>query len=182
MGKLEELLAKIKADVVIRKTAKGNITADTQKQRDERRERDRRSSDPALTGLMRQANVDSKAFPGAKPDPYAGWKEVARLAVLQRQTCRCCNTEQIHVVGEMVHLRGYPKVGHAVLLSKEPLPPLADVWVRRSTINELPFEEPLWAPAQSIAHCFECLTAFVNCNRPSQHPVPEDSGQLPLLH
>ena len=174
MSKLDELLARIKADVVIRRSKSGNVVADTGKQRQARAERDARSSDPALTGLMRQANVDAKRLSQKQTDPYAGWKELARLSLLQKQICRCCGAAQINVAGEMIHLRGYP--------SPEPGISKVDVWIRRSSVADLPYEDPLWAPTQSVAHCYECLQAFLNCGTPSTQSVPEETGQLPLLH
>jgi hypothetical protein len=175
MTKLDDLIARIRADVVIRRTKSGNATVETAKQRMLREARERGASDPALRLLMAAANAKAKTFSGAPVDLYANFSEIAHTPLLQRQVCRSCGEARVNVVGEMLHLRGVCVAG---------TPPV-DVWVRRSTLATLPIEEPLWAPTQSIAHCVDCI----NERREEQlatfgpfEPAVEASGQLPLFN
>lgn len=174
MTKLDDLIARIKADVVIRRTRKGFATVETAKQRVLREARERGATDPALRALVHASNATAKGFNGPPVDRYAHFREIAHTPLLQRQVCRCCGGDRVNVVAEMLHLQG--SVGDGT--------PTADVWVRRSTVKLLPIEEPLWAPTQSIAHCVNCLEAqgvFAGDSLGPRDPV-EGSGQLPLFN
>lgn len=176
MSKLDDLLARIKADVVIRRTKSGNATVEGPKQREarEKRERGGTSSDPALRAMIAASNATSKHF-GLRRDPYENFHPVAHTPLLQRQVCRCCSAVQINVAAELLHLRG----------RVAPDTPIADVWVRRSTVITLPIEEPLWATTQSVAHCAKCVEEIRGEHPetfgPTLPPVEAD-GQIPLIH
>lgn len=166
MSKLDALIARIKAEVVIRKRLDGTTSVEGPKQR-AAKDRRARESDPALAALMAQANRDAKAL--TRPaDPYKHFKPVGYAPLLQRQVCRCCGGEHVHVLAEMLHLQG--RNGGNV--------PLADVWVRRSACDDLPTETPLWMPTQSIARCAGCLVS----SESSPARSVEHSGQQPLFH
>jgi hypothetical protein len=171
MSKLDDLVAKIRASVEIRKRAGGSIAVETDKTRAKRAERER-GDDPALTALMRQSNSDTKRFT-AKPDPYKHFHEVGRVAVLQKQICRCCDNVQVNVVAEMLHIRGKSNADS----------PIVDVWIRRSSVQPLPHEEPMWAPAHAVEFCADCILTSVElpCWKTAQL-LPEGSGQLPLIN
>ena len=173
MSKLDDLVARIKAEVVIRRTKSGLATVEGVKQRAMREARER-GGDPALRALIAEANARSKAVV-TRVDPYANFAELAHAPLLQRQICRCCNGEQVNVVAELVHLRG----------CKPPNPDPIDVWTRRSTIAALPIEEPLWAATQAVTHCAKCITRVREEAATTFGPIvtqPEHDGQLPLLH
>lgn len=171
LSKLDALVAKIRADVEVRKRPGGSVAVETSKTRAKREARER-GSDPALSALMRASNTHVYT---PKPDPYKHFQEVGRLSVLQKQICRCCETEQVNVVCEMTHLRGFP--------SDQPGISKVDAWVRRSSVQPLPHEEPMWAPAHSVEFCADCiLTAgTLPCWKTAQL-MPEASEQLPLIH
>lgn len=170
--KLDALMAQIRASVEIRKRGiSGKVTVETSKNREKREARER-GDDPALRALMRQSKLDVGSWT-PKPDPYKHFHEVGRLPVLQKQICRCCETTQINVVAEMIHLRGFPNADA----------PLVHVWVRRSSVQPLPHEEPMWAPAHSVEFCADCILTATElpCFKVAQL-LPEASGQLPLIH
>jgi hypothetical protein len=173
VSKLDDLIARIKADVVIRRTKNGFATVEGVKQRAMREARER-GGDPALRALMAEANARAKRAI-QHVDPYANFTEIAHAPLLQRQICRCCSGEQVNVMAELVHLRG----------CKPPNPDPIDVWTRRSTIVDLPIEEPLWAPTQSVTHCATCLQELREALETTfgelQSPLAAD-GQLALFH
>lgn len=169
--KLDALVAKIRAEVEIRKRRDGSVAVETNKTRAARAKREG-LDDPSLTALMRASN--GVVFT-AKPDPYKHFHEVGRLSVLQKQICRCCEHEQINVVCEMVHLRG----------KTAPDTPKADVWVRRSSTNTtLPHEQPMWAPSYGVEFCADCVLvgAQTSCWEAEAASIPDASGQLALIN
>jgi hypothetical protein len=174
MTKLDDLIAKIKLDVVIRRTKSGKATVEGPKQRAMREARERSGTDPALRALISASNATAKGFLGSR-DPYANFREIAHAPLLQRQICRCCGQVQVNIAAELLHLQGRPSV------DAEPV----DVWIRRSTIYSLPIEEPLWAPTQSVAHCVACIETSREIAMETFGPLgqpTEVDGQLPLIH
>lgn len=170
-AKLDALIARIRADIAVRRNRSGKATVETAKTR-ELRERRERGTDPALRALMHASNA---AVFTAKPDPYKHFQEVGKTSVLQKQICRCCETVQINVVCEMLHMRGFPNDTPGI--SK------VDVWIRRSSVQPLPHEEPIWAPAHGVEFCAECILIGreLPCWKTAQ-VLPEANGQLPLIH
>jgi hypothetical protein len=169
-SKLDALVARIRADVEIRRTKSGKATVETAKTREKREARERGSNDPALSALMKSSN--GLVF-HAKPDPYRYFHEVGRTAVLQKQICRCCDNVQVNVVSEMIHLRG----------RRDADSPTVDVWIRRSSVQPLPHEEPIWAPAHAVEFCGDCIQTAMSTDCWSKAQViPESNGQLPLIH
>ena len=171
MTKLDDLVARIRAEVEIRKRRDGSVAVETNKTRAARAKRDA-GSDPSLTALMRESNATIFT---AKPDPYKHFREVGRLSVLQKQICRCCEGEQINVVAEFLHLKGKVMVDT----------PEADVWVRRSSTNtSLPHEQPMWAPPYGVEFCADCVTvgAQTTCWESEVKDLVEGSGQMPLIN
>lgn len=169
-AKLDALVARIRAEVEIRKTKSGKATIETAKTRAKREARER-GDDPALRALMRASNATQYV---QKLDPYRHFHEVAKTVVLQKQICRCCGETQVNVVSEMVHLRG----------RVAPDTPIGDVWIRRSSVAPLPHEDPIWAPAHSVEFCAPCIeaAAVTSCWSTSKQNIEEGSGQLPLIH
>lgn len=167
--KLKELMARVNGGITISKR-NGRTVVETPTTRAKREARE--AGDPALRALMRQSNIDTKHFT-VKVDPYKFFREVAKVALLQKQFCRCCENTQVNVVAEMVHLRGKVHVDA----------PIADVWIRRSSVNPLPHEEPLYAPSQSVEFCASCIDAAstTECWKQSTQ-IEEATGQLPLIH
>lgn len=167
--KLDALIARIRADVEVRRTKSGKATVETSKTRELREARER-GSDPALRALMRASNAHVFS---AKPDPYKHFHEVGKTSVLQKQVCRCCETLQINIVCEMLHMRG------RIIADT----PIVDVWIRRSSVTPLPHEEPIWAPAHGVEFCAECILTGreLPCWGTVEN-LPEADGQLPLIH
>ena len=174
MSKLDDLIAKIKLDVAIKRRADGSTTVigPAQRRAQEKREQ---ASDPALTALMRASNASAKNMNHAPVDPYRTFHEIAHCTLLQKQVCRCCGEAQVHVAAEMLHLRGIPTG-----LELDPRVRPVDVWIRRSTFAQLPHEEPLWAPTQSVAYCAECTQQRHSTQVDLRGP--EVDGQLSLIH
>jgi len=171
VNKLDALLARIKADVIIRRTKSGNPTVEGPKQRAAREQRERGGSiDPALRALINSANVTAKHY-GLRRDPYENFLPIAHAPLLQRQVCRCCAGVQVNVAAELLHLRG--RTNQDV--------PVADVWIRRSTTLTLPIEEPLWAATQSVTFCAACIETQ-RTNESSTVPFVDFNGQLSLIH
>jgi hypothetical protein len=169
--RLKALMAAIKADVVIRKRKDGSTAVENSVTRAKREARE--NGDPGLRALMRQSNLDVKNF-APKPDPYRYFQPIAKTALLQKQFCRCCENSQTNVIAEMLHLRG----------KTTPDAPIADVWVQRSTVENLPHEDPIIAPARSVEFCAECIAAAstTECWSKSRTNIEEATGQLPLIH
>lgn len=170
MSKLDDLVAKIRAEVEIRKRG-DRVVVETSKTR-AARERRERGDDPALKALMRASN--NVVF-SAPIDPYRHFREVGRLSVLQKQICRCCHGEQINVVCEFLHLQG----------KRDLETPKADVWIRRSSTNTaLPHEQPMWAPPYGVEFCADCVTvgAASSCWEAEVRELCEGNGQYPLIN
>jgi hypothetical protein len=168
-AKLDAIVARIRAEVEIRRTKSGKATVETAKTRDLRQQRER-GSDPALTALMRASN--GMVF-RAKPDPYQFFREIARTHVLQKQICRCCDSMQINVVAEMLHLRG----------KRDADSPIVDIWIRRSSVQTLPHEQPIWSPPHAVEFCADCVLIGAQTSCWEQAVVtPEFNGQLPLIN
>lgn len=169
MSKLDDLIARIRAEVEIRRTKSGKATVETTKTREKREARER-GDDPALRALMRASN---HVVFQAKPDPYKHFHELGRCVVLQKQICRHCDNIQINVVAEMLHLRGRRDVDS----------PIVDLWIRRSSTQPLPHEDPLWAPSHAVEFCAQCVErARTNLEWSQPTLWPDSNGQLPLIH
>ena len=150
MGKLEDLIAKIKIDVSVRRTRSGGVAIDSTQIR-AKTAREASIRDPALRSLYLHANAKAKELLSA--DPYAGWTEVATVSLVQSQICRACGESPLHIVGEFLKLAGYAQIGDTGLL-----PIRTSVLVRRpAKAADLPHEVQHLA-SESVALCGSCAT------------------------
>ena len=172
MSKLDDLIARIKLDVAIKRRSDGTVAVTGPKQRAAKEKRET-GENVGLRELMRLSR--NGATPRFVPvDPYANMTPVGHTPLLQRQLCRCCGNSQINIAAELLHLHG--KTPGDV--------PKSDVWVRRS-VNadvQVPHEEPIWAPTQTVTYCYACLVAGTSTETLAPLPNVELDGQLPLFN
>ena len=150
MSKLNDLIARIKADVSIRKSKAGNVILDSHKIR-ALAAKSAEEKDPALRALIRGANAKAKKLLEESKDPYVGWAETGTVSLVQAQICRSCGESPVHIVGEFLELSGYAPRGDGI-------PPLrTQALVRRPAVRgDLPNKVQHLA-AESVALCPHCL-------------------------
>lgn len=158
MSRLEDLMARIKADVQVRKSKRGAVIVDSKKIRDTAA-REAEVKDPAMRALFRAANAKAKAFLEQPKDPYAGWTEVGTVSLVQCQICRACGESPCHVVGEFLELSGYAPRGDGI-------PPIrTKVLVRRPAIKpDLP-NRIQHLESETVAKCTGCLSGSERVDR-----------------
>lgn len=153
MSKLDDLMARIKAQVEVKRTKSGGVVIQSPQILRKEAERLRALAakrDPGLTAIAHLANKKAAEIHAA--DPYAGWTEVSKVSLLQDQQCRCCGHSTLYVCGEFVRLVGYTQ-------KPKELPVHGTVLVRRPGANGSLRTEIQYAPVETISACPECLAA-----------------------
>jgi hypothetical protein len=151
MSKLDDLVAKIKREVEVKRKGDRVIIDSPKIRRDHAAEA--ALKDPALKALYAAANAKAREMLERPVDPYAGWIELARVTLIGRQLCRTCGAQHDYVAAELLKLQGYAPRG----LGVEPL--RTTVMVRRPSANpNLPDEVRCLDAIERVDRCPDCST------------------------